>query len=88
MREMNRLTTEELEPVEGILPDVVPDVVVPDVSDFLIGGSKYILDPSTLKTQEDVLNVIKHFSTRVELHVFDIVGIERYVKPVTNNQTH
>lgn len=49
MREMNRLTTEELEPVEGIIPDVVPDVVIPDVSDFLIGGSKYILDPSTLK---------------------------------------
>jgi hypothetical protein len=88
MREMNRLEIKELEPVEVILPDVVPDVVVPDVQEFLIGGRKYILDTSKLKTQEDVLNVIKHFSTRVELHVFEIEGIERYVKPISNTQTH
>lgn len=83
MREMKRLQIEELEPVEAILPDVVPDV-----QEFLIGGKKFILDPSKLKTQEDVLNVLKHFSTRVELHVFEIDGIERYVKPVSSTQTH
>ncbi|WP_435817580.1 hypothetical protein [Gottfriedia acidiceleris] len=84
------MNIEQLDPVEAVTPDEVPnvDVVVPDIQQFLIGGSKFILDTTTLKTQEDVINVLKHFSTRVELHVFETVGIERYVKPVTNTQTH
>lgn len=77
------MVAEEVEPVEAILPDVVPDV-----QEFLIGGRKYILDLSKLKTQEDVISVLKHFSTRVELHVFDINGIEQYVKPVSSTKTH
>ncbi|ACK61009.1 hypothetical protein BCB4264_A3619 [Bacillus cereus B4264] len=35
---MNRLTTEELGPVEGSVLDAVPDVVVPHVSGFLVRG--------------------------------------------------
>lgn len=77
------MKTQELEPVEAILPDVVPDI-----QEFIIGGRKYILDPTKLKTQEDVLNVIKHFSTRVELHVFETTGIEQYVKPISATPTH
>lgn len=84
---MNRLKIDTIEPVEVVLPDVVPDVTIPDFP-INSGGQKYILDPSKLKTQEDVINVLKHFSTRVELHVFETKGIEEYVKPISPTTTH
>ncbi|MFE4029226.1 hypothetical protein ACFX4N_24015 [Priestia sp. YIM B13551] len=82
---MEPLILEILEPEELVQSD---KEVTPNVQEFFFGGSKYILDLSKLKTQEDIINVIKHFSTRVELHVFDIAGIEQYVKPVSSTQTH
>lgn len=82
MRGMKSLEIETLEPVGGIPSDTVPDVAV-----FEFHG-KFILDPTKLKTQEDILKVIKHFSTRVELHVFEVEGIEQYVKPVSPKQSH
>ncbi|MEK1828792.1 hypothetical protein AAAC51_06485 [Priestia megaterium] len=64
------------------------DTVIPYVQHFLIGGQKYILDLSKVKTQQDVLNVLNHFSTKVELYVYDTAGIEQYVKPVSDTKTH
>lgn len=79
-----RLKIGTLEPVAEIDTDIVPDVstAIPDILSFSIGGHKYILDPNKLKTQEDIINIIKHFSTRVELNVSETIGIEQYVKPV------
>lgn len=72
-----------LEPSEDREPDVVPDILT-----FTFEGNKYILDPQTLKTQEDIVKVIKHFSTRVELSVFETKGIEKYVKALEKTNTH
>lgn len=87
---MKRLSIDTLDPAEMIEPDVVPDAEkeLPGVQTFFSNGNKYILDPSKLKTQEDVIKVIKHFASRVELHVFEIEGIEKYVKPITNTKLH
>ena len=73
---------EVVDPVEIVLPDVVPDV--PNYHN----GIKYILDLDKLKTHEDVLKVLKHFSTRVVLDVLEVNGIEEYVRPYDNGQTH
>lgn len=77
------MIVETVETTEEIEPDVVPDLLT-----FFVEGRKYILDPKTLVTQEDVINVIKHFSSRVELHVFQIKGIEKYVKPLESTNIH
>lgn len=73
---------EMIEPIEIVLPDVVPDV--PEYRN----ESRYILDLNKLKTHEDVIKVLKHFSTRVVLDVLEISGIEEHVKPFDNKQIH
>lgn len=71
---------EIVEPVDIVLPDVVPDVPI------YSNDIRYILDLEKLKTHEDVIRVLKHFSTRVVLDVLEVSGIEEYVKPYNNNQ--
>lgn len=75
-------------PADAVEIDNVSDVKELPLSVDSTGGYEYILDPSTLKTQEDIVRVLKHFSTRVTLDVFETVGIEKYVKPVTPMKTH
>lgn len=84
------MKTEVVEPIEievsDIIPDVIPDLLHPNKGGTY--GGQYILDLSKLKTHEDIIKVLKHFSTRVVLDVFEIENIEQYVKPVSNNQLH
>lgn len=84
------MKTEVVEPIEievsDIIPDVIPDLLHPNQGEGY--GGQYILDLSKLKTHEDIIKVLKHFSTRVVLDVFEIENIEQYVKPVTDNQLH
>lgn len=69
--------------LSDVVVNDVPDITTLPLSITENGGSDYILDLSTLKTEEDIVRVLRHFSTRVFLHVFETSGIERYVKPVT-----
>lgn len=80
------VTIREVQPVDDVYPDAVPEVG--EIHFFSTDGRKYILDLDTVKTQEDIVTVLKHFSTRVELRVFEINGIEQYVKPITDTLVH
>jgi len=42
---------------------------------------EYSIDLEKLKTQEDILKVLKHIANKVELNLSEIQGIEEYVKP-------
>lgn len=85
MRELSKLIiqTDTLDTVKIELPDID---MVPDVPTY--SGERYILDLSKLTTHEDILKVLKHYSTRVVLDVLEISGIEEYVKPYDNRKTH
>lgn len=71
--------------------DYVPQTlteIMNDITYFSVDGNKYILNLESLKKPEDIITVLKHFASRVELRAYEVTGIESYVKPISATPTH